>query len=207
MQRHYLSGPKCLSSGVRVIQYCISRVTLGQSNTVEHSDWVCFDRVESKCGFFLSFFFFFLIFPLFLERGRKGEREGEKHQCVVVSWAPPLGTWPATQACALTRNRTTNPLVHSPVLKPLSHTNQGQNVVSDHQIVSGELSLTWTLSCPPFQTLGGPTPKSTPSLHCWWPPPHPCVLQKGKIRDGVSMAVSQVDGASMWFFKSTIFYF
>ena len=28
---------------------------------------------------------------LFLERGRKGEREGEKHQCVVVSLAPPTG--------------------------------------------------------------------------------------------------------------------
>ena len=40
---------------------------------------------------------------------REGEREGEKHQCVVASHAPPLGTWPATQACALTRNRTSDP--------------------------------------------------------------------------------------------------
>ena len=37
---------------------------------------------------------------LFLERG-KG-REKEKHQCVVASRAPVLGTWPATQAGALT---------------------------------------------------------------------------------------------------------
>ena len=35
------------------------------------------------------------------------------------------GTWPATQACALTGNRTGNPLVHRPVLNPLSHTSQG----------------------------------------------------------------------------------
>ena len=48
---------------------------------------------------------------LFLERGRKGEREGEKHQCVVASHVPLTGTWPATQACALTGNRTSDPLV------------------------------------------------------------------------------------------------
>ena len=28
---------------------------------------------------------------LFLERGREGEREGEKHQCVVTSHMPPTG--------------------------------------------------------------------------------------------------------------------
>ena len=39
---------------------------------------------------------------IFRERGREGEREGEKHQCVVASL---LGTWPATQACALTGNQ------------------------------------------------------------------------------------------------------
>ena len=34
--------------------------------------------------------------------GKEGEREGEKHQCVVASCAPPLGTQLATQARALT---------------------------------------------------------------------------------------------------------
>ena len=28
---------------------------------------------------------------MFRERGREGEREGEKHQCVIASWAPPIG--------------------------------------------------------------------------------------------------------------------
>ena len=28
---------------------------------------------------------------MFRERGREGEREGEKHQCVVASYAPPTG--------------------------------------------------------------------------------------------------------------------
>ena len=38
-------------------------------------------------------FFFFLRFHLFIfrERGREGEREGEKHQCVVAFHTPPTG--------------------------------------------------------------------------------------------------------------------
>ena len=37
-----------------------------------------------------SFFKRFYLF-IFRERGREGEREGEKHQCVVASHAPPTG--------------------------------------------------------------------------------------------------------------------
>ena len=40
---------------------------------------------------------------------------------------PQLGTCPATQACALTRNQTSNFLVCRPVLSPLSHTSQGMS--------------------------------------------------------------------------------
>ena len=45
--------------------------------------------------------------------------------CGCLSCAPYWGTWPATQACALTGNRTGDPLVHRPVLNPPSHTSQG----------------------------------------------------------------------------------
>ena len=38
---------------------------------------------------------------------------------------PHLGTWPTTQVCALTGNRTSDPLVCKLALSPLSHTNQG----------------------------------------------------------------------------------
>ena len=37
------------------------------------------------------FFFLRLFIYLFLESGREGEREGEKHQCVVASHTPPTG--------------------------------------------------------------------------------------------------------------------
>ena len=60
-----------------------------------------------------SCFFFF-----FRERGREEEREGEKHQCVVTSCAPLLGTWPTIQACALTGNQT---LVYRPAPEDYSY--------------------------------------------------------------------------------------
>ena len=59
--------------------------------------------VFKKIFFYWPFKIFTYLFT-FRERGREGEREGEKHQCVVASYVAPLGTWPATQACALTGN-------------------------------------------------------------------------------------------------------
>ena len=44
---------------------------------------------------------------------------------------PQLGTWPATQACTLTGNQTSDPLLHSLALNPLSHTSQGKNVLNE----------------------------------------------------------------------------
>ena len=63
-------------------------------------------------------------FYLFSERGERKEKKGEKHQ-LVASQTPPARDWPATQACALTGNRTSDPLVCRLALKPLSHTSQG----------------------------------------------------------------------------------
>ena len=61
---------------------------------------------------------FFLGFYLFLERKRN----------IIVwlpLWLPLLGTWPVTQACALTGNRTSDLSVHSLAPNPLSHASQG----------------------------------------------------------------------------------
>ena len=43
---------------------------------------------------------------------------------------PLLGTWPTTQACALTGNPTRDLPVGGRVLNPLSHTNQGAGFFS-----------------------------------------------------------------------------
>ena len=45
--------------------------------------------------------------------------------CGSHSHAPLVGTWPTTQACALTGNRTSDPLVCRLALNPLSYTSQG----------------------------------------------------------------------------------
>ena len=52
------------------------------------------------------------------------ERERNISVWLPLTW-PPLGTWPTTQACALTRNRTGDLLLHSPEFNPLSHTSHG----------------------------------------------------------------------------------
>ena len=48
--------------------------------------------------------------------------------CGRLLHTPLLGTWPATQARALTGNRTGDALVCRPELNPLSHTSQGLSI-------------------------------------------------------------------------------
>ena len=81
---------------------------------------------------FLSFFPPKALFIyLFLERGEGREKERERNISVWLPLTrPPMGTWPATQACALTGNRTRDSLVHRPALSPLSHTIQGDLPIS-----------------------------------------------------------------------------
>ena len=65
---------------------------------------------------------------LVLERGEGKEKERERN---IPVWFPltypPLGTWPATQARALTGNGTGDPLLFRLVLNPPTHTSQGWN--------------------------------------------------------------------------------
>ena len=53
--------------------------------------YICYNHLKvhvMMCGFFGVFFLDLFIFR---ERGREGEREGEKHQCVVASHLSPTG--------------------------------------------------------------------------------------------------------------------
>ena len=76
-------------------------------------------------GFFKDFIY------LFLEKGEGKEKERESNINVAgcLSCAPPHGTWPATQACALTGNQTRNPLVCRPLLNQLSYASQGGTIL------------------------------------------------------------------------------
>ena len=52
-------------------------------------------------------------------------KEGRKRERNISVWLPLvrplLGTWPETQACALTGNPTSDPLICRPALDSLSH--------------------------------------------------------------------------------------
>ena len=69
---------------------------------------------------------------LFLEKGEGREKERERNidmweiHWLVASHTAQMGTWPATQACTLTGNRTSNLSVCRQPLSPLSHTSQGE---------------------------------------------------------------------------------
>ena len=106
----------CALTGNRTSDPLVRRLVL---NPLSHTSQGQF------CMFFKKYFTY-----LFLERGEGKEKERERNVNVwlPLTW-PPLGTWPATQACALTGNRTSGPLVHRLVLNPLSHTSQGCNMV------------------------------------------------------------------------------
>ena len=75
----------------------------------------------------ITFFYFKKDFSyLFLEKGEGREKERERNIHVWLPLMRPLlGTWPATQACALTGNRTGERLVRRPMRHPLSPTSQG----------------------------------------------------------------------------------
>ena len=61
-----------------------------------------------------SFFKKDFIHFIFRQRGREGEKEGEKHQCVVASRTPPTGDL----ACNPDWESNGRPLVHRPALNP-----------------------------------------------------------------------------------------
>ena len=76
----------------------------------------------------ITLFLFFSRFYVLIFRQKVREKERKRNINVWLPlMCPPLGIWPATQACALTGNLTGNPLVCRPVLNPLSHTSQGRN--------------------------------------------------------------------------------
>ena len=80
-------------------------------------------------------------FYLFSFRG-----EGRKRERNINVWlplaGPQLGTWSATQACALTGNQTCDPLFPRLALNPLSHTSQGSFLFihASFQVISYALS-------------------------------------------------------------------
>ena len=129
--------------------------------------------LKSAAGVYLlmlysRFFIFRFHLFIFLERGKEGEREGRNINMWLPLERPPLGTWPATQACALTGNWTSNPLVCRPALNPLSHTSQGY--IQDFKILKTTSDMTPFYLSPfsPFLLLSFSL-SFPPSLHFFLP--------------------------------------
>ena len=86
-----------------------------------------FQQIENISKIPMNILFLKILF-IYLFRGEGKEKERERHIYVwLLLMCPQLGTWPAIQACALTGNRTDDPLLHRPALNPLSYTSQGSN--------------------------------------------------------------------------------
>ena len=76
---------------------------------------------------FIYLFIYLFLFIYFWSEGKRGRKRGEKRQCAretSIGFLQP-GTWPATQACALARNQTSNLLLYGMMPSQLSHTGQG----------------------------------------------------------------------------------
>ena len=90
---------------------------------------------------FLFFFSFSFFFFKFLDRGEGREKERERNINVWLPLScPPPRTWHATQACALTGDHTTDPLLHRLELNPLRHSRQGWSPYSLMSYVQGGIS-------------------------------------------------------------------
>ena len=78
----------------------------------------------------------------FFREGKRGRKRKKNINAWLPFMRPHRGIWPTTQACALTGNRTGDPLVHRSALNPLNHTSHGapkvlghpQSVVRDRKI-------------------------------------------------------------------------
>ena len=91
-----------------------------------HNYYTCLHTSCRLTSYFQSIFFFLKISFIFRQRGREGEREGGKHQCVVASPIPPTGDLALkSKHVPYTGNWTSDLSVHKLALNPLSHTSQG----------------------------------------------------------------------------------
>ena len=68
---------------------------------------------------------FLKILCIYLERGREGERDGQKHQCVVASPVYPTGHLARNPGMCPDWEWNRHPFGSQPTLNPLSYTSQG----------------------------------------------------------------------------------
>ena len=101
-------------------------ITKWNSVSSSKHHWGSLCKLRHFICLFILFIFVKVLFN-FRERGREGEKEGEKHQYVVVfPSAPYWGPGPQPRHVPRLGIEPSNHLVRRPVLSPLSHTSQGK---------------------------------------------------------------------------------
>ena len=65
---------------------------------------------------------------MYRERGREGEREGEKQQCVGASYTPSTLDQACNPGTCPDWESNQQPFSFQPALSPLSHTSQGKTI-------------------------------------------------------------------------------
>ena len=97
---------------------------LSESETIVMSlELVQMVFISCELYFFFSKNSIFIYFQR--EERSKKQRDTDINSSLPLMCYIPPETWPRTQACALNRNRTGDPLVHRPALNSLSHTSWG----------------------------------------------------------------------------------
>ena len=109
----------------------------------------------------------FLRFYLFiLERGDGRKKEKNINVWLLLT-CPPMGTWPTTQACALTGNQTSDPLAQRLMFNPLSHTSQGSASAFNLLCYHPSWNHTKTLDLYSWETKGEEANTITALLEKW----------------------------------------
>ena len=117
--------------------------------------YLSYIQFVSLLSYFSSTYFFLHFIYLFeMGEGTEKEREGNIDQLLLAH--PQQGTWPTTQACALTGSGTCDLSVCRPALIPLSHTSQGSfsstykcdqisNILKKYQLLHSPPFVKWSL--------------------------------------------------------------
>ena len=93
---------------------------------VQKTFWLVFFFLIGEYFFNLIFKRFYLF--IFRERGREGEREEEKHQCVAASHVDPTGDLACNPGMGPEQELNQRPFGSKPMLNPLSYTSQGGEI-------------------------------------------------------------------------------
>ena len=132
----------------------------------------------------ILFFKRFCLF-IFRERGKEGEREGEKHRSV-ASWVCPSWGPAETQVCALPENRTCHLSLCGMALRQLSHSRQDKCMTNFQEPAKPFFQSTYAI-CTAYKCVRFPMPHLRSNTWCCQ---SSCILAISRVCDDMSLETS-----------------